>query len=181
MFLQQLAPPHDRATAADGHGQPFVRVEGDRVGALQAGVPAGQARVECPEAAVGAVHVQPQALVPAEVGEVAERIDGTGLHAPRVGRDQERPMPGPAVGRDRRPQAGQVDAEVVAGRDLAGSAEPEREGGLLQAGMTLGRHVHGEPGMPLQALGPDVPAVGLRTPVPRDLQAVPVRVRAPAE
>src|SRR5215469_1814945 len=29
--LQQLTLPHDGATAADGYGQPFVRIERDRI------------------------------------------------------------------------------------------------------------------------------------------------------
>ena len=35
--------------------------------------------------------------------------------------------------------------------------------------------------MPVQAFGPDIPAVDLGAPVTRDLQAMPVRVRSAAE
>ena len=140
-----------------------------------------KAGVEHPEAAIGAVDVEPEALLLAEVGEITERVDGTGLHAPGVRRDQERTVAGPAVSCHRRSQVGQIHPEVLADLNLARSSEPEREGSLLQAGMPLRRHVHGEPGMPGQAFGPDVPAVDLSAPVPRNFQAMPVRVRSPAE
>ena len=97
---------------------------GDRVGALQARVPVREAGVEYPEAAIGAVHVQPEALLTAELGELIERVDGTGLHAPGVRRDQEGAVAGPAVSRDRRPQVGQVHAEVRRRPTLRGAPSP---------------------------------------------------------
>src|SRR5262249_27798781 len=135
-----------------------------------------KARVEYPEAAIRAVHVQPETLLTAELGEITERVDGTGLHAPGVCRDQEGHVAGPAVGRDRRPQVRHDHAEVLPDHYFAGGAEPEREGCLLQARMALCRHVHGEAGMPVEALFPNVPAIDPGTPVPCNLETVPVRV-----
>src|SRR5262245_58061829 len=47
--------------------------------------------------------------------------------------------------------------------------------------MALCRHVHREPGMPVEALCPDVPPVNPGAPVPCNLEAGPVRVRSSAE
>src|SRR5260370_42656606 len=80
--LQQRALPDDGAAGADGDGEPLVRIERDRVGALQPRVPAREAGVECPEAALGAVPVQPETFLPAEAGEGAARGNGARLHAP---------------------------------------------------------------------------------------------------
>jgi hypothetical protein len=158
-----------------------MRVDGDGVGAFQAREPLRKAGVERSEPAVGAVHVQPETFAVAEVSEVIERVDGSGLHAPGVRRDEEGTVTRAAVGRHLRAQVTQVHPEVGVNGHLAGAAETEREGGLFQAGMPLGRHVHGEPGMPLEAFVPDVPAVNPGTPVTRDLHAVPVRIGSTAE
>ena len=125
--------------------------------------------------------MQPEAFLMTEVGEIVERVDGAGFHASRVRGNQERAVANPAVSRDGRAQVGQVHAEIGSDRHLARGAKPEREGSLLQAGMTLRRHVHGEPWMALEALLAHVPAVDPGAPVPRDLHAVPVRVGPAAE
>src|SRR5260370_20342994 len=98
--LQRRPLREDGAAGTDGDGEPLVRIERDRVGALQPRVPAREAGVECPEAAIGAVHVQPETFLPAEVGEVTERVNGAGLHAPGVRRDQEGVVASLTVGRD---------------------------------------------------------------------------------
>ena len=158
-----------------------MRVDGDRVGPPQARELPPEPGIEGSEPAVGAVGVQPEAFPVAEVGEVVKRVDGPGLHAPGVRRDEERTVAGPAVGRDLRPQVAEVHPEVPVDGHLARAAEAEREGRLFQAGMPLVGHVHGEPGMPLEPLVPDVPAVDPGAPVTRDLHAVPVRVGSAAE
>ena len=147
----------------------------------QAREPLREPGVEGPEPAVGAVRVQPETFPVTEVGQVVKRVDGSGLHAPGVRGDEERTVAGPAVGRDLRAQVAQVHPEVGVDGHLAGAAEPEREGRLFQAGMPLVGHVHGEPGMPLEPLVPDVPAVDPGAPVTRDLHAMPVRVGSAAE
>ena len=179
--LQQLAPPYHGAAAADGYRHPLMRVDGDGVGLVQAGIALRKARVERSEPAVGTVHVQPEGLLAAEPGEVAERVYGSRLHASSVRRDEEGAVTCAAVSLDRRAQVGKVHSEVAVNGHLAGPAEPEREGGFVQAGMPLRRHVHGKPGVPLETFVPDIPPVNLSAPVARNLHAVPVCVRATAE
>src|SRR5260370_31204966 len=80
--LQQRALPDDGAAGTDGDGEPLVRIERDRVGALQPRVPAREAGVECPGAAIGAVHVPPETSLPAKAGAVTPRVHAPGPHAP---------------------------------------------------------------------------------------------------
>ena len=87
-------------------------------------VPVREAGVEDSDAAVCAVHVQPEAFLTAELGEIIERVDRTGLHAAGVRRDQEGAVARPAVSSDRRPQVRQVHAEVVVDLTLRGAPSP---------------------------------------------------------
>ena len=99
------------------------------------------------ERAVGAVDVQPEVLLAAERGELAQRIDGAGDTEPPVADDEEREQAVCAVGRDRVPQRGDVHAQRRVGRDPAQGlgAEPEHVGRLLHPGVGLGRAVHAQP------------------------------------
>jgi len=131
--LQQFALPHHGTATADGHRQPLVRIDGDGVGALHARETGREAGVERSQPAIGAVHVQPEALLATEIGETVEGVYGSGLHAPGVRRDEEGTVTGPAVSGDRRAQVTEVYPEIAVNSHLAGAAETEREGSLLQA------------------------------------------------
>ena len=111
----------EQAGLADEHGadlvgleEPLVRVEHERVGALDAGE---EVRLrEAGGRAVGAVDVEPQALAVGEVGEVVERVDGAGARR-AGGADDARTGSGRPRGR-----GGSRRRSRPAGAGAAGSA-----------------------------------------------------------
>ena len=64
--------------------EPLVRVEGDRVGAVEAGEEMAGRRRRGSGQPIGAVHVQPDAQLGADVGERTDRIDRAGERRPAV-------------------------------------------------------------------------------------------------
>jgi hypothetical protein len=75
-----------------------VRVQGHRVGAVNAGQHRPSLRCESGEAAIGRIHVQPQTFPRADIGKVPEGIDGAGVGRPGAGTQRDRDTPGAAVG-----------------------------------------------------------------------------------
>ncbi len=71
----------DEGGAVEGRVEHLVRVDDERVGAFDAVQERARARREQRRAAVGAVHVQPQAVCGADVGHAGEVVEGA-----RVGR-----------------------------------------------------------------------------------------------
>ena len=76
---QQPSVAHEEAAALHRLVEPLVRVERDRVRRLDAGQRRAAALGEHREPAVRGVDVQPHAVAAADVGQRAERIDGTGV------------------------------------------------------------------------------------------------------
>src|SRR2546421_333034 len=74
-LTQQRAVADQHGAALDGNRQPLVRVERDRVGALETRVLRAQRARENAERAVRAVDVEPQVLALADAGDRIERID----------------------------------------------------------------------------------------------------------
>jgi hypothetical protein len=87
---QLLALAHQQAPGAVGEEHPLVRIEGERVGPLDA----VQARLpflaQHERAPVGGVDVQPQLARGAQIGERPQRIDGAGVGGAGRGDHQER-------------------------------------------------------------------------------------------
>ena len=105
--------------------EPLVRVEHERVGALDAGE---EIRLDEPGGrAVRAVDVEPQVLAVAQVGEIVERIDGAG--AGRAGRadDAERRQPDLAVDVQRGVDRGGLEPVVGVGAQDAQVGRVEAE------------------------------------------------------
>ena len=80
-----------------------MRIEGDRVRALEAGQGPPSALGEDEEPAVGAVHVEPQAVLARDVGAGPGGVHRAGVGGAGIGDDQER---GQAGRRDPRPPGG---------------------------------------------------------------------------
>ena len=122
-----------------------MRVEPDRVGALDTaqGLPAlvGDRR----EASVGRVRVQPDVLRPAVVRHRPKWIDRPGAGSARVRADRDRPKPLRAVlshgARERR----HIETVVPVGLDLADAVRPDADDhrGTHLRTVALVAHVHG--------------------------------------
>ena len=93
-------------------------VGGDGVGPLQAPEKRLQPRRDRGQGPVGPVHVEPEALPRAQVGELVEGIDGAGVDGAGVADHDRRLPPRPPVLGDRALQQVHADPEPVVGRDL---------------------------------------------------------------
>ena len=156
---QVVAAPHQRAAGVDGDAEPLMGVEHQRVGPFHAAVPGRDRRVEHPERAVGAVDVEPEALLGRHPGERVERVDHAGVDGAGRADEQRRQGAARAIGGDRGAQRGRV--EPAAGeRHLAHRAAPEAEEleGASHAAVRLGRHVGDELRGAGEAIAADVMA-----------------------
>ena len=77
-----------------------MRIERDRVRALEAGVACAMSGQRGADRAVRAVHVEPQALGGTEIGDLTERVDRARADGSRARRDAERVHARGAVGGD---------------------------------------------------------------------------------
>lgn len=66
--------------AGEGHGAPFVEVEGERIGFLDAVEQRGEIGVKAGKRAEGAVDVKPDPLLGGNGGEFVERVDCASVH-----------------------------------------------------------------------------------------------------
>ena len=94
-----------------------MRVDRDRIGALQVRHAAASRARQARRGAVRRVHVQPQALARRHVGELADGIDRAGVRRARDRGDRERQEARRPVARDRRRDGRAAQPEVVVGRD----------------------------------------------------------------
>jgi hypothetical protein len=137
--LEQRRLAHQQAADLVGLEQPLVRVEHQRVGALQPGQQRAGGRPQRGRRAVGAVHVQPQVLLGADVGQRVERVDRARARGAGRGHDAHRPAPRRAVGRDRRPHRPGIQPEPGIGLQHpelleAEHAQRPRHGGVRLVG-----------------------------------------------
>ena len=110
-----------QVAAADQHAagvvldvEPFVEVEGERIGTLDAGEQRPVRGAQDRERAERAVDVQPEALLARDVGERGEIVDRAGVDRAGGADDAERPQAEPPVGGDRPRELGGVDPVVGA-------------------------------------------------------------------
>ena len=82
-------------TRLDRHTHPLVRIERDTVGEANGLELSGVLSGKDGRRAVGAVDVQPYVLFAADLGDIAERIDGACVHGSRAGDDRDRRSPSP--------------------------------------------------------------------------------------
>ena len=171
----------EQRAAVDRHLQPLVGIQRDRVGARNRLEPVAIRRVERGPGAERAVDVQPDAELGCDVGDVVQRINGTGIGGAAAGHDRERDLARLAVVLDRRAQRVRAHAKRVVGRNrtqVIGS-DAELLGALLDGGMAFGARIEDERRAPaLQSLDPQVPARPLGGAVTRCGQRVERRGRA---
>ncbi len=100
------------------------------------------------DAAVRRVHVHPQSLARAEVGDGRHRIDACRRRRPDRGHDGNRQHPVRAILADRVRERVDAHAEAIVGRDLAQGleAEADRDDGLVDGRMRLVRTVNAHAG-----------------------------------
>ena len=78
-----------------------MRIQRDRVREVEAGERAGAALRQRRKASVGGVDVQPHASFPADLGKLAQLVDGARVRAPGARGDEERMPSGAQVRVDR--------------------------------------------------------------------------------
>ena len=140
--LRQVRPLADEQSADVVRlKEPFVRIDGDRIGPIQIADPGTIAGRESDRAAVRRVHVEPQILGRRDIGELADRVHGPGVRGAGHGRDREGLEAGGAVAGDGQRDWRALQAEPVVGRDdhecLGREAEqieraPDREVALVR-------------------------------------------------
>ena len=115
--------------AADGLRQvePLVRVDRERVDAVEAREQRGARRRGRRGRAVGAVDVQPDAVPGADVGKRAERIDGTGARRARDADHGDRGDACREIGLDRTCELVGTDAKALVTADGPQRTPPESE------------------------------------------------------
>src|SRR5947209_4389102 len=102
MRVAQLLPlANEDAAGSVRQKEAFVRVERDRIRALDARKTLLSVVAESERAAVCAVDVKPEPFVSAEIGDRAQRVDGSGVRRARGGDDEERREPCTTIGPER--------------------------------------------------------------------------------
>ena len=81
---------HQGAATLIGNRQPLVRIEGQGVGAFQATIPGGDARVKSAKGPIGPVDVQPEPFSLTDVRNGIERVDGSCVGGPGSGHHAKR-------------------------------------------------------------------------------------------
>ena len=124
----QLRPvPDEERAELDRLVEPLVGVERDRVGELEPGESLATSVGEACERSVGAVDVQPDAVLAADLGELSQRIDRSDRGRAGICHDDERRQSGHDVGGDGRPERIGPHSRTPVGRDHAYLVGPESE------------------------------------------------------
>jgi len=112
---QRVPVAHQQRAVAVGQEQSLVRIEGHRVGAGEAREERAQLGARVEEGAVGPVHVVPEPLLGADVGDGAHRVHGARVHRARRRHREEGTQARRPVGGDGR--AERVGPHPVRGVD----------------------------------------------------------------
>ena len=104
-----------------------MRVQADRVGALDSGEEPGALPAERGETTVGGVDMQPDVLRLAEIRHLLERVDRSGARRPGVGADRHGLEPRGAILGDRARQSLHVQTVLPVGRDHADALPPDAD------------------------------------------------------
>ena len=104
-----------------------MRVDRERAVRRDVAVEVAHPRVEQPEAAVRAVHVEPGLPLASDPGELRQRVDGAGVHVAGAAHDRDGGPSGRGVLVERPLEEVEVDPPVAVDRDGAevGPAHPE--------------------------------------------------------
>ena len=124
---QQVPLAHQQRAALDRLVEPLVRIERDRVGRLDPAQRRTSALGQRREAAVGGVDVQPHAVLAADLGELAQRIDRAGVGRARGDAREQRRAAGRDVGLDRARERRRRQPQVLPAGQDAQLVGPEAE------------------------------------------------------
>ncbi len=147
MDLVRLRQPplvaHDHRARRRRDVQPLVGIEGDRVRALDPTERGPQRGHERRDPAVGGIHMEPEPVFLADVGDLLQRIDRARRHGPRRRHDDDRSRAGSEVLLDGPAERVDAHPELSVDRHFShgASAEPHHVGGALVDDVRLGRGV----------------------------------------
>ena len=145
--------PDEQDAARLGHEQPLVGVDRHGIGPLEAGEQHGGGAGGRGRKAVGAVHVQPDASLRADLCQLLERVDGARQRRPCRCDDGNRDDARRAVGVHGRGGVGRHQLPLRVDRERADTrgADAEELGGARDRVVRLARAVDGEslPGQPV--------------------------------
>ncbi len=151
---QVLRVAHVVDRAIEGHAQPFVRVDHQRIGQLDAVPHPAAFRQDHRRAGHGRVHVQPQAMGLGDLADRPQRVEGRGGGS-AGGRDHGAGLvAGGQVLLDRRLQCFRAQGMAFVGRDQADvvAAETGQQCGLVHRAVGMGADIDDQrPGLGLQA------------------------------
>ena len=160
---------HHQATRFVGLEEPLVRIQPDRVSALDPAQEPFTPLRDDRKAAVRGIDMQPEPFRRAEVGHLLEPVDGSRAHRAGIGGDRDGTEAGVAVGGHRASERIHVHAKVRVARDhadaLAADAHDHRR--TEERAVALVAHV-------------DRGAFGVARRLPRRDECVDARGRAPA-
>src|SRR4051812_5718656 len=77
--LKHLRAAGQNHACGEGHGEPLVWIDSDRVGPFDAGYEMVMLVAESSGGAVCAVHVQPEGVTLADIGKRIQVVDGAGI------------------------------------------------------------------------------------------------------
>ena len=150
-----------------------MRVKGHRIGTLETRVEVRDVGIEDAECAIGPIHMQPETLLGAEVGQFIERIHGAGIDRPGTAHHTERSQTFFPVVRDCFAQGMQIHFVPLIDRDDAWLSQSQQVRRLSETAMPLFRDVEHQWRMvTLQAFRAHIPAIGFCSPVASHRQAV---------
>ena len=114
-------------SGGEGHGEPFVRVDRDGVGALNAAQQRAIFVTECGGCSVSAIDVQPESVTLGNRGQGVEIVDGSRTGGARGGNNAEGKKAAGVVGFNLQDEARGVEPEPVVDRNPAHRLASESE------------------------------------------------------
>ncbi len=142
-LAEQVSLAHQQGSALEGLVEPLVRVQRDGVREPDAGQLLSATLGDRGEPTVGGVDVQPDAVLPAHLGQLGEQVDRTGVGGAGDRHHDQRTPPGGDVGGDRRLEGRHAHPELVVDGehpDLLGS-ESEGAGSAGERRVALRRDI----------------------------------------
>ncbi len=97
----QHSVAHQNESGIVGHLAPFMKIERERIGALDSFEPRRQIGRENRQRAEGPIDVEPEPLATANIGERIQIVNGSGIDRARGSDDQKRREARATVGFDR--------------------------------------------------------------------------------
>ncbi len=133
---QGLRVAHQRASGFERRVEPLVRIDRHGIGQAQPAQVVGSIGQRCREAAVGAIHVKPRAVLPAHRRDVGQRVDGARADRPGGADHQQRHVAGRGIRLDLPAQRGHVHAEIAHPSGSTGSTRCRAPRGPRPSGST---------------------------------------------